>query len=114
MDAVSKLLFLRYLAEELPLTAVRRARRGPQSPGWGLRFEAFIATMRRFGHDVAARSFAEQRRSWEAISKGPDLIQRRVKRTRVDAGGVPAEWFVPVDERSDARLVFFHGGSYVF
>jgi acetyl esterase/lipase len=110
---VSQLLLLRYLAEELPKTAMRRARRGPLSPGWSFPFEAFVAGMRRFGNDVAARSFPEQRAHWEALGAGFDPIQRRVRRTKVYADGVPAEWFIPHEQRSNATLVYFHGGAYV-
>lgn len=111
---MSQLLLLRYLAEELPKTAIRRARRGPQSPGWSFPFEAFMAGMRRFAYDVAARSFPEQRAAWDAVARSFDPIQRRVRRTKVYADGVPAEWFIPHDERSNATIVYFHGGAYVF
>jgi epsilon-lactone hydrolase len=33
--------------------------------------------------------------------------------SRVDAGGIPAEWVVPKNARPDAVILYLHGGGYV-
>jgi acetyl esterase/lipase len=105
----------RYLAAELPRTAIRRLRNGPLVPGWGFRFEAFVAAMRVYSARAAAGSLSDERRYWEALAAAPDAIQRRVRRSSVQARGVPCDWFEPRDVSPSAPVVlYFHGGGYVF
>lgn len=74
-----------------------------------------MTAMREAAFDIGKRSWPEQRAAYDALSNRFAPPLRRVVRERVDAGGVPAEWFVPRDlERDDRALVYFHGGAYIF
>ncbi|APR86972.1 6-hexanolactone hydrolase [Minicystis rosea] len=95
-------------------TAVDRMRRGPLRPSWSFMFEASIAFLRRTGRLASGRPPLEQRAVWEALRPPPDPVMKRVRRTPVDAGGIPAEWFEPIDGHGDAVVLFLHGGSFIY
>jgi acetyl esterase/lipase len=106
-------MLLRYLAAIFG-TLAARLRRGPLRPSWSFMFEASIAFLRATTRAASGRPLLEQRAVWDALRAPPDPVMKRVRRERVDAGGVRAEWFVPVEGHGDAVVLFMHGGSFVF
>ncbi len=113
---MSQLLLLQNLASAIPRVAVSRVRRGPARPSWSFRFELFATAIRKTFGTICTRSIHEQRAAFEAMANERSRALARTKRTRVDAGGVPSEWFVPerVSEASAPVVLFLHGGGYVF
>ncbi|MCY1073083.1 alpha/beta hydrolase [Archangium lansingense] len=94
-------------------TAARRLKHGPLRPGWSFKFEATVAFMRATNERVIHLDAATQRAEMEQMSM-PSSALKRVRREPVDAGGVPAEWFIPREGASDNVVLYLHGGSYVF
>lgn len=103
----------RFLAA-LAGTTVARLRRGPLRPSWSLLFETSIAFLRDTGRLAGGRPPLEQRAVWDALRPPPSPVLKKVRRTPVDAGGVRAEWFTPVDGHGEAVVLFMHGGSFMY
>ena len=60
--------------------------------------------------DLSSLTIAERRRATATFAAQPPT---GTAVHPVDAGGVPAEWVVPVGVRGDGRvLLYFHGGAY--
>ena len=57
-------------------------------------------------------SIAEMRAGIEAMA-GAAVIPADVKREKVSAGGVPAEWVVAENADPDRVILYLHGGGYV-
>ncbi|MFT3769108.1 MAG: alpha/beta hydrolase [Minicystis sp.] len=95
-------------------TVIDRLRRGPLRPSWSFFFETSIAFLRATGKAASGRPPLEQRAVWAALSPPPNPVMKRVRRTKVDAGGVRAEWFAPVDGHGDAVVIYVHGGSFIY
>lgn len=57
-------------------------------------------------------SIAEMRAGMEAMA-GAAVIAADVKREKVSAGGVPAEWVVAENADHDRVILYLHGGGYV-
>ncbi|MBX3246907.1 MAG: alpha/beta hydrolase [Myxococcales bacterium] len=106
-------VFVRLLTAILG-TAVARARRGPLRPSWSFMFEAMVAFLRATARVASGRSPLDQRAVWAALRPPAHRVMKRVRRERVDADGVPAEWFVPVEGHGEAVVLFAHGGSFIF
>lgn len=109
---------LRHLARSAPSVALSRLRRGPARPSWSFGFELVITAMRSLQLDVARRSWAVQRTTFDGFTNVRSAVLKKVKRTPVTVGGVPCEWFEPrrgLDTSANApTLLYFHGGAYVF
>jgi acetyl esterase/lipase len=103
----------RYFAALLA-TLVARVRRGPLRPSWSFLFETSITFLRETSRAARGRPPLEQRAVWDALRPPPNPIMKRVRRERVDADGVRAEWFVPIDGHGDAVVLFMHGGSFMY
>ncbi|QRN97142.1 alpha/beta hydrolase [Archangium violaceum] len=94
-------------------TAARRMKRGPLRPGWSFKYEATVAFMKATNERIVHLDAATQRAEMERLSI-PSPALKRVRREQVDAGGVPAEWFIPREGASEHVVLYLHGGSYVF
>lgn len=90
----------------------RRLRRGPTLPSWTWAEELFVAAYR--------AALATASRDVELMAprgKGPQLplsrdLRRRLTVATLDLGGVPAERYQPLEERS-GTVLYFHGGGFV-
>lgn len=109
---MDSLLLLPSLCGVALRTLVRRLRHGPLRPGWTYVFESFIAFAGSRPPMPDAASTQAFRRSMEKMAPAA-LPERVVKRTRVDAGGVPAQWMTPAAGAKDTVVLFLHGGAYV-
>ena len=89
-----------------------RRRSGPTRPSWNLQFEWIVRFLRRDFLEAAGWPYPELRKELDS-RPGPKTAQRRVAIRDDRVGGVPVVWFTPPELRSDAVLVFFHGGSYI-
>lgn len=106
-------LLVRYFAA-IFATLAARVRRGPLRPSWSFLFEVSITFLRATARAASGRPAIEHRAVWDALRPPPSPIMKRVRRERVDAGGVRAEWFVPTGGHGDAVVLFMHGGSFIF
>jgi acetyl esterase/lipase len=106
-------MLLRYLAAMFG-TLAARLRRGPLRPSWSFLFETSVTFLRETSRAASGRPPLEQRAVWDALRPPPSPVMKRVRRERVDAGGVRAEWFVPVAGHGDAVVLFMHGGSFMY
>lgn len=115
------MVLLRYLTAMVG-TLFARLRRGPLRPSWSFAFEASVAFLRATSRAASGRPALEQRAVWSATRAPRSPVMKRVRRERVDVGGVPADWFVPrasegePDHRASERpvVLFMHGGSFIF
>jgi epsilon-lactone hydrolase len=94
-------------------TGLRRLKHGPLRPGWSFKYEATVAFMKATNERIIHLDAPTQRAEMESLSL-PSAALKRVRREPVDAGGVPAEWFLPREGASDDVVLYLHGGSYVF
>lgn len=99
------------LVTALP-TLLARRRRGPLRPSWSFLFEWSIRMLRRDWEETAAWPLEAQRAAVDA-RPAPAPHLRRVQRRDELRGGVPVRRFLP-PAAGPARVVFFHGGSYVY
>jgi acetyl esterase/lipase len=105
---------LRLLGVTLLPTLLSRRRRGPLLPSWSFMFEWMIRTLRRDWDETAAWPLAAQRAE-VARRPYPRSFARRVAVRTGDLSGVPVVFFEPPGATPRAaRIVFFHGGSYVY
>jgi acetyl esterase/lipase len=93
---------------------LRRWKHGPLRPSWTWVFETMVTFMKRDTERVSRLPPKEQRAHMERLPAPPSEAARRVRREKVDAGGVPGEWFIPDEVTSDAVGLYLHGGSFVF
>lgn len=91
-----------------------RWRRGPLRPSWSFLFELAITLLRATVRASAGRPMLEQRAVWDALKPLPSAALRRVRRERIEAGGVPAEWFTPKAGHGERVVLYLHGGGFVF
>lgn len=110
---MSTALFVSSLARSLPVVVNRRLRRGPARPSWSLGWELFAAAFRDTTGRLTDKPYAKLRRAFDTMSPVVSPAYKGVARKKVDAGGVPSEWFVPKDH-GDAVILYLHGGGYVF
>lgn len=94
-------------------TGMRRLKNGPLRPGWSFKYEATVAFMKATNERIIHLDAATQRAEMEALSL-PSSALKRVRREPVDAGGIPAEWFIPRDGPSDTVVLYLHGGAYIY
>lgn len=95
-------------------TLFARMKRGPLRPSWSFMFETSITFLRETARRASGRSPLEQRAIWSKLVPPPNPVMKQVSRTAVDAGGVKAEWFVPVSGHGDTVILFVHGGSFIW
>lgn len=102
-----------YLMSSAAAVTGSRLRRGPLRPGWTWTFELFAHAMKKgmaYGCSVEPQVY----RDFMEASLPPSPALKKVRREAVDAGGVPSEWFVPLQGASDDVLFYVHGGAFVF
>jgi acetyl esterase/lipase len=93
-------------------TTVHRWRRGPLRPTWTWTYEATVAFLRATHARMEGLDPAGHRAIMESLVR-PTPALRAVKREPVDAGGVPAVWFIP-PQAGEGVVLYLHGGAYVF
>lgn len=92
-------------------TVCRRLVRGARRPGWTWKFEIATACAKaQLTQAAKYPNVVDQRRFLDVVAPVPS--QARIE--PVDAGGVPARWFVPHNESGEAIVYYLHGGGYVF
>jgi epsilon-lactone hydrolase len=95
-----------------PLVRLRRRLRGPRLPTWDEPFEVWATVLRLYGPRSAMLPLALQRRAMAVTV--PSSRPKGIRFEKVDASGVPAEWFVPegCDPSQKKVLLYLHGGGY--
>jgi acetyl esterase/lipase len=92
------------------LVRMRRKMRGPLRPSWDEKLE----TWSRFLHHYAKRStglpIGFQRKMMGVAPRTP--LTRSMRYEKIDAGGVPGEWFRGPDLDESRVLFYLHGGGY--
>ena len=73
---------------------------------------SMVVNMMRSFRPQTEPSIAEMRTGMEAMA-GAAVIPADVKREKVSAGGVPAEWVVAENADPDRVILYLHGGGYV-
>jgi acetyl esterase/lipase len=110
VDAMLRTLRL-LLVTFLP-TLSARLRRGPLRPSWSFMFEWMIRSLRRDWDETASWPLPRQRAAI-AAKPYPHPHLARVDVRDAVVGGVPVRHFIPAN-RGTTRIVFFHGGSYIY
>ncbi len=108
-------MLLLTLAKHAVAVPVRRALRPRTSamPRWSVKFEVLVSALREAFAITAAMSVGERRAALDSFHT-PSPLALRVKRERVDAGGVPGTWFTPPGASAAPVILFLHGGAYQF
>jgi acetyl esterase/lipase len=101
-----------FFATLVPTLSARRSR-GPLRPSWSFMFEWMIRVLRRDWDETADWSLPAQR-ALVASRPYPSAFVRRVQVRRDVLGGVPCVVFTPPASVGAARIVYLHGGSYVY
>lgn len=94
-------------------STIKRVLRGAKRPTWWLTTELSRKTMRRtIDHSLGwgMEWYRDlQRISAKAYRNDSDIISKKV-----EANGVPVEWFENIGTASKDVILFFHGGGYVY
>jgi monoterpene epsilon-lactone hydrolase len=92
------------------LVQMRRGQRGPMRPSWDEDFE----TWARFLHHYAKRStLLPLRLQRKMLGIAPrSRVVKSMRFEKLDAGGVPAEWFHAPGADASRVLFYLHGGGY--
>lgn len=110
---MSQARLLSALATTLPKVVNRRLRRGPARPSWTFGYELVAASFRATTAGVTDRPYEVVRRAFDSMPLPTSKGLVGVTREKVDARGVPSEWFTPA-AHDDQVVLYFHGGGYVF
>jgi monoterpene epsilon-lactone hydrolase len=100
-----------FLVTFLP-TLLARFRRGPARPTWSFLFEWTIRFLRRDWDESAQWPLERQRAGMAAKPYPAPSLKKVTVRDEVIAG-VPVRRFTPPSPGA-TRIVFFHGGSYIY
>lgn len=100
-----------FLVTFLP-TLRSRLRSGPRRPSWTFVFEWMVGSLRRDWDETAQWSLEAQREGM-ATKPYPAPHLSKVKVHDGQLGGVPVRRFTPPHPGA-LRVVFFHGGSYIY
>jgi epsilon-lactone hydrolase len=96
------------------LTLGGRLRGRPLRAGWSFAFEVIARTLKSNAARVSRLDWAAQRKAWEAMVQ-PSPILAKLRFERATVGGVPGEWFIPVDAPEGGPvLLYLHGGSFIY
>ncbi len=101
--------FLLMLTAAILRTVARRLVGGPHRPSWTWATELAWTSMRRALIGSVKLGVSWLKSFPEARGSDP-----RVRFERIEAGGVDAEWCVPVGEVPARVILYLHGGGYVF
>jgi epsilon-lactone hydrolase len=88
----------------------RRQARGPKRPTWDHGFETWATLIRTYARRSTVLPLSVQR--WAAAAFVPSDRPPSMRYERVDAGGVPAEWFRGEETDESRVLLYLHGGGY--
>jgi epsilon-lactone hydrolase len=91
----------------------RRAAQGPLRPGWRWHMEVIAEHMKALSRRTDAFDLLGQRAVWDSTA-APSAVGHKLRRARIEMGGVPAEWFVPRRGADDRVLFYLHGGAYIY
>lgn len=94
-------------------TLAGRLRGRPRHPRWPFVFELMVRFLRRDWDETADWPFARLREESNARPYPLDFA-KRVKLERGELGGVEVARFLPPGALAGRRLLFFHGGSYIY
>ena len=84
----------------------------PINPAWPLDFEIGVRFWRRqFTRALNARDMAEGRVIFDSLQTYTDETYA-VRRNPVSAAGIKGEWIEPTKVKTDATLLYLHGGGY--
>jgi epsilon-lactone hydrolase len=104
-----RLLFIAFWA-----TVFGRILGRPRRRGWPFRFEMIVRYLRLDWEDTAGWDFVRLREDM-ASRPYPRDFAKKVVREDGELGGVPVSCFVPpVPSKRRGRILFLHGGSYIF
>ncbi len=93
--------------------ALRRFASGPVRAGWPWKVELIAAGQHAIMMRSKRRGVHWLRASLEAAPTSAPFL-KRVRTENVDAGGVPARWFVPLGANEPKRTILYcHGGGFV-
>lgn len=95
-------------------TVGRRLRHGPLRPSWSLLFETSICLLRRTSQRAVSLDPLGERALWSTMKAPPAKVFGSVTQRDDALGGVPVRWFEPRALRSDATIVYVHGGSFIY
>lgn len=95
-------------------TLGRRLRHGPLRPSWSLLFETSICLLRRTSQRAASLDPLGERALWATMKAPPAKVFSSITQRDDTLGGVRARWFEPRDVRSEATIVYVHGGSFIY
>lgn len=101
---------LRLFAVTFWPTLISRWRNGPRRPSWSFMFEWMVRFLRRDWDETADWPLVQQR---EAVAHKPYPKATGVTILDERIGGIDVRRFVPPTPQP-GRIVFFHGGSYVY
>jgi acetyl esterase/lipase len=88
----------------------RRRMRGPQRPSWDENFETWATALHHYSKRSLALPLSVQRQAAHVAVPRPEKSDARFE--RVQARGVPGEWFHH-GGADDSRVLFYlHGGGY--
>jgi acetyl esterase/lipase len=90
------------------IIARRRRIRGPLRPTWDASFETWAALMHHYSKHSTLLPIALQRRAVAGFVRRPRFMEYE----KVDAAGVPSEWFLPEGCDESRVLLYLHGGGY--
>lgn len=93
-----------------PAIRVRRAIWGPRRPSWSVELETVAEVMRRTANLSAVLPIRMQRKVISQRPPTPPVLETDM--WRVNAGGVPAEWFSTPASDPERVFLYLHGGGY--
>jgi monoterpene epsilon-lactone hydrolase len=104
---------LRLLLVTLIETLISRISHGRLRPSWGFQFEWVVRFLRRDSVELS-RLPAPALRADMNGRRYPNKALRKVALEQSTLGGVPVVIVTPPDVQGGAKLLYFHGGSYMF
>jgi acetyl esterase/lipase len=101
-----------FFASIIETVRLRHAR-GPARPSWSVAFECVVRYLRR---DWDETSEWPHERVRQAVERRPypSGVVRKVRCRDEVLGGVAVRWFVPPNADERRRVLFFHGGSFIY
>jgi len=87
---------------------------GPLRPTWDSTFETVAELFHQGSRRIIRLTVDAQRRATGTVVLGfpSSPLYKETRFEKVDAGGVPAEWFRRADADGGRVILFFHGGGY--
>jgi acetyl esterase/lipase len=106
--------FLFLLGASLTATLAARVRGQRLRPGWSLGFEVIARTLKANAARISRLDWPAQRHAWTEMVQ-PSPVLKKIAFERANIGGIPGEWFVPLDGAEGAPVfLYFHGGSFIY